>query len=133
MALKDLKKKLRSTDEIKIAVIGRSSGRKITLPVWFVEDGKVLHLLPVKGSDTEWYKNLLKNRTIAVSAKGAKWTAKRVMLIKDRARVRKVADMFRAKHGAGDVKKYYSKFDVAVRIPLGWDAAPRGGRTRDGG
>ena len=32
--------------------------------------------------------------------------------------VRKVADMFRAKYGAGEVKKYYSKFDVAVRIPL---------------
>jgi hypothetical protein len=119
MALKDLNKALQSTEEVKITVIGRSSGRKITIPVWFVEDGKVLHLLPVKGSGTEWYKNLLKNRTIALAAKGATWTAKRVTLIKDRARVRRVADMFRAKHGAGDVKKYYSKFDVAVRIPLG--------------
>jgi hypothetical protein len=25
-----------------------------------------------------------------------------------------VVDKFRAKYGAGDVKKYYSKFDVAV-------------------
>jgi hypothetical protein len=119
MALKDLKKTLQSTEEIKITVTGRSSGRKISLPVWFVEDGKVLHLLPVKGSDTEWYKNLLKNRTLALAAKRAKWAARKVTLIKDRARVRKVADMFRAKYGAGDVKKYYSTFDVAVRIPLG--------------
>jgi len=119
MALRDLKKTLQSAEEIKITVTGRSSGRKIALPVWFVEDGKVLHLLPVKGSDTEWYKNLLKNRTIALAAKRAKWTARKVTLIKERARVRKVADMFRAKYGAGDVKKYYSKFDVAVRIPLG--------------
>ena len=78
-----------------------------------------VHLLPVRGSDTEWYKNLLKNRTIALAAKGAKWTARKVTVIKDRGRVRKVAEMFRAKHGAGDVKKYYTKFDVAVRIPLG--------------
>ena len=111
MALRDLEKALQSTEEIKITVTGRTSGRKISLPVWFVDDGKAVHLLPVK--------NLLKNRTIALAAKGARWTARKVTVIKDRARVRKVADMFRAKHGAGDVKKYYSKFDVAVRIPLG--------------
>ena len=119
MALKDLEKALQSTEELQITVTGRTSGRKISLPVWFVEDGKAVHLLPVRGSDTEWYKNLLKNRTIALAAKGAKWTARKVIVIKDRGRVRKVAEMFRAKHGAGDVKKYYSKFDVAVRIPLG--------------
>jgi len=119
MALKDLEKALQSTEELQITVTGRTSGRKISLPVWFVEDGKAVHLLPVRGSDTEWYKNLLKNRTIALAAKGAKWTARKVTVIKDRGRVRKVADLFRAKHGAGDVKKYYSKLDVAVRIPLG--------------
>ena len=118
MALRDLSKALQKTEEIKITVTGRSSGRKISLPVWFVDDAKVLHLLPVKGSDTEWYKNLLKNRAIALGAKSAKWTARKVTLIRDRGRVRKVADMFRAKYGAGDVKKYYSRFDVAVRIPL---------------
>ena len=119
MALRDLKQALQSTEEIKITVTGRTSGRKISLPVWFVEDGKAVHLLPVRGSDTGWCKNLLKNRTIALAAKGAKWTARKVTVIKDRGRVHKVAEMFRAKHGAGDVKKYYTKFDVAVRIPLG--------------
>jgi peroxiredoxin len=119
MALRDLENALQSTEEIKITVTGRTSGRKISLPVWFVEDGKAVHLLPVRGSDTEWYKNLLKNRTIALAAKGAKWTARKVTVIKDRGRVRKVAEMFRAKHGAGDVTKYYTKLDVAVRIPLG--------------
>lgn len=119
MALRDLRQALQSTEEIKITVIGRTSGRKISIPVWFVEDGKALHLLPVKGSDTEWFKNLLKNRTITLAAKGRRWTARKVTLIKDRARVRKIADMFRARYGAGDVKKYYSKLDVTVRIPLG--------------
>ena len=119
MALKDFVRALQSTDEIEITVIGRSSGRKITHPVWFAQEGKVLYLLPVKGSNTEWYKNLLKKRTIALAAKRAKWSAKKVTLIKDPARVRKIADMFRAKYGADEVKKYYSKFDVAVRVPLG--------------
>jgi len=29
-----------------------------------------------------------------------------------------VVEKFREKYGAGDVKKYYSKFDVAVLAPL---------------
>ena len=34
--------------------------------------------------------------------------------ITDAAQVSSVVEKFRAKYGAGDVKKYYSKFDVAV-------------------
>lgn len=32
--------------------------------------------------------------------------------------VRQAVEKFREKYGAADVKKYYSKFDVAVRVPL---------------
>jgi hypothetical protein len=32
--------------------------------------------------------------------------------------VKSVVEKFREKYGAGDVKKYYSKFDVAVRVEL---------------
>jgi chorismate mutase len=34
--------------------------------------------------------------------------------ITDAAQVSAVVEKFRAKYGANDVKKYYSKFDVAV-------------------
>jgi len=117
MALGEFTKALKDADEIEITVIVRSSGRKISLPVWFVQEGKTLYLLPVKGSDSEWYKNVLKTRTIELAAKGASWKAKATP-ITDAARVRRIADRFRAKYGAGEVKKYYSKFDVAVKIPL---------------
>ena len=33
--------------------------------------------------------------------------------------VKFVIEKFREKYGAGDVKKYYSKFDVAVVVELG--------------
>jgi hypothetical protein len=33
-------------------------------------------------------------------------------------KVRDVVEKFRAKYGAGNVKKYYSKFDVAVEVLL---------------
>ena len=39
--------------------------------------------------------------------------------VSDRCRtVKSVVEKFREKYGAGDVKKYYSKFDVAVRVEL---------------
>ena len=34
--------------------------------------------------------------------------------VKDTNRVTSIIEKFRAKYGAGDVKKYYSKLDVAV-------------------
>ena len=50
---------------------GRKSGRTISLPVWFVLEEDKLYLLPVKGSDTQWYKNVLKNPSMRIDARGA--------------------------------------------------------------
>ena len=38
--------------------------------------------------------------------------------ITDAKQVKSVVEKFRAKYGAGDVKKYYSKLDVAVLVQL---------------
>jgi deazaflavin-dependent oxidoreductase (nitroreductase family) len=108
-----LKDRLSRYREITITVIGRKSGRKVSIPVWFVEQDDKLYLLPVQGSDTQWYKNVLKNPTIRVDARGADAELHAVP-INDHKQVSGVVEKFRAKYGAGDVKKYYSKFDVAV-------------------
>jgi deazaflavin-dependent oxidoreductase (nitroreductase family) len=99
--------------EINISVTGRKSGRAISIPIWFVFDDGTLYLLPVKGSDTQWYKNVLKDPTIKVDARGAGAELKAVT-VTDATQVSSVIEKFRKKYGAGDVKKYYSKFDVAV-------------------
>jgi len=112
-----LKEKLARHREIKISVTGRKSGRTISNPVWFVVEGNTLDLLPVQGSDTQWYKNVLQNPTMRIEAGGASADVKAVP-ISDPKQVSSVAEKFRAKYGAGDVKKYYSKFDVAVRAPI---------------
>ena len=36
--------------EITITVIGRKSGRSISIPVWFALDGDSIYLLPSRGS-----------------------------------------------------------------------------------
>lgn len=94
-------------------MIGRKTGRTISVPVWFVLEGDKLYLLPVRGSDTQWYRNVLKNPSIRVDARGAKGEF-RAVPVKAAPSVKSVVEKFREKYGAGQVKKYYSKFDVAV-------------------
>jgi len=103
--------------EITISVIGRKTGRTISNPVWFVFDGNHIFLVPVQGTDTQWYKNVLSNPKISIDARGERADLK-AMPIKDPKEVAAIVEKFREKYGAADIKKYYSKLDVAVRIPL---------------
>jgi len=108
-----LKSRLSRASEIELTVTGRKSGRLVTIPVWFVLEEEKLYLVPVSGSDTQWYKNVLKNPSIQVEAGGQKAELK-AAAITDAKNVSPVVDKFREKYGAGDIKKYYSKLDVAV-------------------
>jgi hypothetical protein len=65
-----LKDRLARYREITTSVTGRKSTRTISRPVWFVLEGDTVFLLPVKGSETEWYKNVLHNPEIRISARG---------------------------------------------------------------
>ena len=113
-ALKDHLSRYR---EITITVTGRKSGNPISNPVWFVLDDDKLYLLPVQGSDTQWYKNVLRNPKIRVEARGTEAEFQAVPT-SDSKEVAAVAEKFREKYGAADVKKYYSKFDVAVVVTM---------------
>ncbi len=112
-----LKDRLSRSREIKLTVTGRKSGRSISIPVWFVSEDNKLYLLPVSGSDTQWYKNVLKNPSIQIEAGDAK-AERKVAPVKDAKQVSSIVEKFRAKYGASDVKKYYSKFDAAVLAHL---------------
>src|SRR5918995_5622299 len=112
----DLHQRLNRVSEIRLSVKGRKSGRDIPRPVWFVHEGNTLYLLPVQGSDTNWYKNLLVDPTLKVSVNGIEIPA-RGELITDSNRVDNIVGKFKSKYGEGEVKKYYTKFDVAVEVP----------------
>jgi hypothetical protein len=45
-------------------------------------------------------------------------TPSRGKLITDSNRVDDITKKFRSKYGEAEVKKYYTKFDVAVEVPL---------------
>src|SRR6267142_1408843 len=92
-----LKDRLSRYRGINITVTGRKSGRTISIPVWFVFEDDNLYLLPVKGSDTQWYKNVLNNPTIRIDARGAEAKLKAVPITKA-AQVKAVVEKFRAKY-----------------------------------
>jgi deazaflavin-dependent oxidoreductase (nitroreductase family) len=112
-----LKERLGRYRQITISVIGRKSGLRISIPVWFVLEGEKLYLLPVQGSKTHWYKNVRKNPAVEIDARGAQGEFRAVPVTGAKA-VKSVIEKFREKYGAGDVKKYYSGFDVAVLVRL---------------
>jgi deazaflavin-dependent oxidoreductase (nitroreductase family) len=114
---KVLKERLSRYREIRLSVTGRRSGKTISVPVWFVIEGDTLFLLPVGGSDTQWYKNVLHDPRIRIAARDEEEEFSATPII-DPTAVKDVVEKFRAKYGAEDVKQYYSKFDVAVRVEL---------------
>ena len=116
MARTNFSTDLQSTNEIEITVTGRTSGRSLSYPVWFALEGEKLYLLPVRGSDTDWYKNLRKTPTIRLAARGKTFTTS-ARLLTDEAQIGKVLEKFRDKYGR-NVKSYYPKLDVAVEVPL---------------
>ena len=114
----DLHQRLNRVSEIRLSVKGRKSGRDIPRPVWFVREGNSLYLLPVQGSDTHWYKNLLVEPTLKISVNRREEMPSRGEPITDRNSVDDIVKKFKSKYGEGDVKKYYPKVDVAVEVPL---------------
>ena len=117
MSKADLHRRLNSANEITLSVKGRKSGKNIPRPVWFAYEGNTLYLLPVQGSDTSWYKNLLVDPTLKISVNGIELSA-RGKPITDSNGVDDIVRKFKSKYGEGDVKRYFTKFDVAVEVTL---------------
>ena len=116
MARTNFSSALQSTNEIEITVTGRTSGRSLSYPVWFALEGEKLYLIPVRGSDTDWYKNVRKTPTIRLEARGKTFTTS-ARLLTDQTQIGEVLEKFRDKYGR-NVQSYYPKLDVAVEVPL---------------
>jgi len=110
-------KNLASTREVEITVSGRKSGRRISTPVWFVHEGDKLYLVPVQGSDSNWYKNVVAKPTVEIAAKGRKVTVT-AKPISNPSKVNEAVEKLRSKYGAGEVEKYYSKLDAAMEVSI---------------
>jgi deazaflavin-dependent oxidoreductase (nitroreductase family) len=113
----DFGKALESTGELRITFVGRKTGKKFSTPVWFVYQGDKVYLLPVNGTASDWYRDVLKNPMMELQTSGKRTTAKTVP-IKDKKRIEEVVETFRKKYGAGDVERYYPRTDAAVELSV---------------
>ena len=116
-------KALTSTEAIELTVKDQKTGRSSSRPVWFVLESEKLYLLPMTGSDSEWYKNILVNAEVQISArsplrvlgmKGRKLTANTKPI--QASEVADVVQKFKSKYGAAEISKTYSKLDTAVQV-----------------
>jgi hypothetical protein len=56
MAADELKSALQDANEVELTVTGRKSGNESSRPIWFVLEGDKLLLLPVNGTESNWYR-----------------------------------------------------------------------------
>src|SRR6266849_1072371 len=109
-------KALDSSNEVTITVTGRRTGRQYSTPVWFVQDGKTVFLLPGGGSSSQWYKNAVKLKRIKISS-GKVSLDLIATPMTDSNRLVSVVEKFRKKYGP----TYYSdpkRFNVALIVVL---------------
>src|SRR5438552_19111259 len=97
---------LEKANEIIISVIGRNTGKAITLPIWFVHEDDALWLLPVNGSKIQWYQNLQKNPAIKIKVGKEERTLK-AQVPKTATSVAKVIKSFQQKYKTDRIAKYY--------------------------
>lgn len=109
---------LQGVQEVEITVTGRRTGRQLSTPVWFVQEEDSVFLVPITGSDSNWYKNVRQTPFIRLSANGTALSSSATP-ITDADRVEHIVAMFCEKYGADQVAAYYPKHDVAVQVPLG--------------
>ena len=108
---------LDGVSEISLTTTGRRSGRESSRPVWFVRQGTTLYLVPVTGTDSQWYRNVLATPAVRLAAAGTQYAADAVP-VSDAGSVAQILDAFRAKYGAQDIASYYPNPNAAVEITL---------------
>jgi deazaflavin-dependent oxidoreductase (nitroreductase family) len=113
----EFKEALDSHREIELTVVGRRSGRELTRPVWFVREGNSVYLIPIHGTDSDWFKNVVATPTVRLAAGGSAVEAT-AETITDRERVETAQDAFRAKYGERDFEANYPQPNSAVEVPL---------------
>ena len=113
----NLKSRLTKEKEIELTVTGRKSRKPIPRPVWFVLKGTELLLLPVTGTSSQWYKNILKDPLVKITSSGQTLTGK-LHTISGKREVGEVIQLFEKKYGPRDVKRYYPNPNVAAGLPL---------------
>jgi deazaflavin-dependent oxidoreductase (nitroreductase family) len=108
---------LNQNSELEIQFFGRKTGNRYDAPVWFVHDSNRIYLLPVKGSQSNWYKNILRNPSAKISISGKSMDII-IKPVSEKKLVEQIIEKFYKKYGKSEIDKYYSILDVAAEVEI---------------
>ncbi len=109
---------IKGKSELELTVKGRRSKKARSVTVWFFGNENKIYLIPVNGTDTEWYKNILKDPSITLTS-GKTSIKTKAEPITEPDRVHKVVDLFAKKYARmGEINKYYKKLDTAIEAAM---------------
>jgi hypothetical protein len=116
LAVKEFVETLEGKSELEITVKGRRPKKAHSITVWFIHEKNEIYLLPLKGSETEWYKNVLKDPDITLTVDGSTIQAE-AKPITETDRVQQIVKLFAAKYGGmSEINRWYSNLDVAIAV-----------------
>jgi hypothetical protein len=109
---------LKKNNEMELAVKGRTTGKIIVRPVWFVlsKDEKSIFLIPMNGRKTQWYLNVKKEPMVTIKVGKHDFTSK-IVEVGER-QFKEVFSLFAARYGERDMEEYYPRLEVALEVPL---------------
>lgn len=114
---RDFRKALDSANELQLTFLGGKTGKKFSVPIWFVKTENKVLLLPVGGTRSKWYRGVTKNPAIEIQVSGIH-ASREARPILDKKVIDEVMDKFRSKYGADDVERYYPGQDAAVELSI---------------
>ncbi len=108
----------RGVAEGKLTVTTRRTGRQVTLPIWFVAQGTTIHLAPVNGSATNWYRNVLKNGSVKIAIAGHD-CAGTARATQEKDSVKRVMGLFIDKYGDRNCRNFFGdRVDAVVSVQV---------------
>jgi len=113
----DFQNFLNQNSELEIQFIGRKTGKIYNAPLWFVHDSNRIYLLPVRGSQSNWYRNILRNPSARISISGKSMDII-IKPVSEKKLVEQTIEKFHKKYGKTEINKYYSILDVAAEIEI---------------
>ena len=106
----------RGIAEGKLTVSTRRTKREVTFPVWFVVEDGSIHLLPVNGSSTSWYRNVSENPGVKVVIAWRVYVGT-AQSTREKEKVKRVMGMFRDKYGDRNCNNFFGdRADVVVSV-----------------
>ncbi|MEV6277589.1 nitroreductase/quinone reductase family protein [Nocardia sp. NPDC051832] len=120
MGIAEFRLAAQSSSEIQLTVRSRRTGRATDRPVGFVEERGALYLLPIHGSDSSWYRNVLATPRVRLAVPGvaAAVVDSGATAVTDPGSVAAIVEKFHTKYGRAEVEANSTKLDVAVEVRL---------------